>query len=304
MKTALMKQKILFLAWWFVLGCMEPDQAEESGRFLVNVDESDGGVKNNGFPSVSDFSARGAFQTLIEVSEDSDCTIYRPQILGENGLKHPVVIWGNATTASVERYDQGLDHLASHGFIVTAANGMMLGSGQEMLDCLEYVLDQNLRPGPYQGHVAVDRVGATGHSQGAGGAVMTATDPRVSTTAPMATWTGFSDTSVYADISGSMFIQNCERDSMATREIAQPIFDALTVVFWGTLAGKSHDEPFSDFGAHRAPTTAWFRWQLMDDQKASTYFIGPFCSLCFSASGWEDIYRKGIETGPVEYDLF
>lgn len=204
-------------------------------------------------------------------------------------------MWGNGTYSTVENYESGLRHLASHGFIVTAPNGMMLGWGEEMLQCLQYVLDQNDQPGPFRGHIAIDKIGTTGHSQGACGAVMTAIEPIVTAAAPMTTWIGPIQSSHYPRIRTPVFLQNCENDDMAPADLSQPIFDALEVAFWGTAAGKAHDEPFDDFGMHREPTTAWFRWWLMNDTEASKFFVGPDCVLCQPQSGWINIQKKGID---------
>ena len=50
------------------------------------------------------------------------CTAYRPSTLGQNGVTHPVILWGNGTGSSPSTYAGLLRHLASHGFIVVAAN--------------------------------------------------------------------------------------------------------------------------------------------------------------------------------------
>src|SRR6266540_1257504 len=86
-----------------------------------------------GFPSVDgNWATPGPFAVTVEAG-DSAHTIYRPTTLGQNGLRHPVIVWGNGTGATPQIYDGLLRHLASHGFVVAAANTTQSGSGQEML---------------------------------------------------------------------------------------------------------------------------------------------------------------------------
>src|SRR5688500_20303758 len=73
------------------------------------------------FPPVSSFSARGPFSTVVETPAFSGCTIHRPSTLGQNGVTHPVILWGNGTGATPSTYSALLSHWASHGFIVAAA---------------------------------------------------------------------------------------------------------------------------------------------------------------------------------------
>src|SRR4051812_34799638 len=124
-----------------------------------------------GIPSVgSRFAERGPYS--VTVSRESDHTYYSPSMLGGGGARHPVILWGNGTTARPIVYDALLRHFASHGFIVAAVNTPQAGSGQEMLAGLDNLTRFNSQPGHrFHGKVDLDRVGATGHSQGGGGAI-------------------------------------------------------------------------------------------------------------------------------------
>jgi len=53
-------------------------------------------------------------------------------------------------------------------------------------------------------------------------------------------------------------------------------------VFWGERRYVSHFEPVGDGGAYRGPSTAWFRYHLMEDETARSTFYGRFCGLCTS----------------------
>lgn len=90
------------------------------------------------FPSVSNFANSGSYSTT-SVNEGPSCTIYRPSTLGQNGVRHPIIIWGNGTGGTPSTYNALLTHWASHGFVVAAAQTTDAGSGIEMLNCLSYL---------------------------------------------------------------------------------------------------------------------------------------------------------------------
>ena len=246
------------------------------------------------FPPVSSFSNRGPFSTVVETPASVACTIHRPTTLGQNGVTHPVVLWGNGTGASPSTYSALLSHWASHGFIVAAANTSNAGNGSQMIACLNFVLAQNANPSSvYFQKVDPGRVGASGHSQGGAGTVMAGRDGRVTATAPVQPYIRFIPgggrflTSSIGQQHAPMFLVSGENDTIAVRGThQQPIFDGVPVfVFWGTLDNATHFEPVGDGGDFRGPLTAWFRWQLMDDGAAQDLFDDP-CTLCSDAS-WD-----------------
>ena len=74
---------------------------------------------------------------------------------------------------------------------------------------------------------------------------------------------------------------------------ALPVYNRANVpVFWGELSRASHFEPVGNAGDYRGPSTAWFRYHLMDDASAEDTFYGSNCDLC-SDRDW-DVRRKGI----------
>jgi predicted dienelactone hydrolase len=91
------------------------------------------------FPSVSDFSRSGSFSTTSG-NEGPNCTVYRPSTLGEQGRRHPIIIWGNGTGSSAGTYSALLTHWASQGFVVAAAQTSNAGSGAQMIACLDYLV--------------------------------------------------------------------------------------------------------------------------------------------------------------------
>ena len=215
------------------------------------------------------------------------CRIYRPANLDSN---HPVIVWGNGTGTTPSAYGDGLEHWASWGFVVAAATTSNAGSGEEMLDCIDY-----LGRSSYAGSIDFSNIGASGHSQGGGGTIMAARDNRITATAPVQPYIiglGHQTSSQYQQ-HAPMLLLSGSRDTLAGPTLNQaPVYRRVDVpVFWGTLNGASHFEPMGDLGEFKGMTTAWWLYQLSGDSDAASLFTGA-CSAC-GLSGW-DIERKGL----------
>lgn len=248
------------------------------------------------FPAVSSFDNSGPYATTNQ-SEGPGCRVYRPSNLGQNGVRHPIILWGNGTGATPATYGALLTHWASHGFVVAAADTSDAGTGQEMLACLTYLVQANSSSyGTYAGKLNAGRVGTSGHSQGGGGSIMAGQDDRVRTTAPIQPYTlGLGHNSAsQSKQKGPMFLMSGGGDTLAIPYLnAQPVYNRINQpIFWGERRYVSHFEPVGDGGAYRGPSTAWFRYQLMNDANASSTFKGTFCSLCVSTL-WT-VKRKGL----------
>ena len=234
--------------------------------------------------------------TTMGHTEGPDCTIFRPRALTG---KSPIVLWGNGTGETPARYARMLNQLATNGFVVAAANSTNPGDGPRMLACLDYLTAQNGTAGSlYEEKLDLTRVGASGHSQGGGGAIMAGRDPRVKTTAPIMPYTiglRYAD-GAQAQQHGPMFLLSGGADTLAPpARNQQPVFDSANVpVVWATLAGASHLVPLQpDSGPYRPVIVAWFRYQLMDDASAGRLFTGPMCGLC-NVADWTVQRRGGV----------
>lgn len=268
-----------------------------ASALAVNPGNPDPGTPpGTGFPAVSDFAASGPF-SVTNSNVNTNCAVYRPRTLGENGLKHPVILWGNGTGGSPSTYGRLLEHWASHGFVVAAARTSNAGSGEEMISCLNYLITENGRStGTFSGKLDINRVATAGHSQGGGGSIMAGQDSRVTVSAPFQPYTlGLGHrSSSQRNQSGPMFLMTGGSDTIASPTLnALPVYNNANVpVFWGELRGAGHFEPVGNAGGYRGPSTAWLRYHLMEDQNAESTFYGSNCSLC-SDRNW-DVRRKGI----------
>ena len=245
-------------------------------------------------PPVASFANRGPFSTVVETPGGTACTIHRPATLGQNGVTHPVILWGNGTGASPSTYSALLSHWASHGFIVAAANTSNAGNGSQMIACLDFIIGQNgTSSSVYFQKVDTGRIGTSGHSQGGAGTLMAGRDARVTATAPVQPYIRFIpgggrfDSRSIGQQHAPMFLVSGSADTIAVPAThQQPIFDGAPVsIVWGTLAGATHFETPGDAGDFRGPLTAWFRWRLMDDDAAQAVFDGT-CTLC-SDPDWD-----------------
>src|ERR1700712_5102330 len=104
-------------------------RAEDAGADTIDVGSMDGGGSNEPpsggsvFPAVTDPSADGPYKTktVTGAGPGSNYTIFQPDPLGAEGVKHPVLTWGNGGSTTPDWYSM-LPHLATHGFVVIAAN--------------------------------------------------------------------------------------------------------------------------------------------------------------------------------------
>lgn len=210
-------------------------------------------------------------------------TLYRPTELGQGGVRHPIITWGNGTGTTPVIYGPFLTHLASHGFVVIASNSSSTGSGSEMLAGVQWLIDQNSSgSGDFAGKLDPSKVGATGHSQGGGGALNAGADPRVTTVVPIAPAPGS------GTLKGPMALLCGGQDTIisATGLCMSLIYSRATVPsFFGILKAATHTTAIGNLGGYSAPATAWFRLQLMGDQSARPMFYGTDCTLC-TDSNW------------------
>lgn len=233
-----------------------------------------------GFPSVGTaFGARGSF--AVTVDDAAEHSYYRPATLGANGLRHPVILWGNGTGTTPSAYDALLRHWASHGFIVAAAKTSSAMSGAEMLRGLDQLTTFNgTASSVYYGKVDLTRVGTSGHSQGAFGAVAAARDPRIRTAAPLqGGGTSIGSTASVLFFAGS-------NDTIVSPTLVRSAYSRATRAraAYAELQGATHFEGTYSGGNFRPAATAWLRWQLTDDANAKPLFTGAACGLCTDAS--------------------
>lgn len=242
-----------------------------------------------------DYEKDGPHQP-VKAAGDSAHTLYYPADLASSTGKHPVLIWGNGTGATVEQYELLFTHLASWGYVVAAANTGQSGSGVEMLDGAKYLIAENARQGSiFHDRIDTGEIAAAGHSQGGGGAIAAGADPLVKTTIPIMPGPQGSVSALH----GPAFFVSGQADIIVPAPYVRARFAACDQVpaVYGQLAGATHflqgDTRYRLIGA----ITAWLQYHLAGDQAAKSVFYGPSPDLRQDTQAWSDFARNSRADG-------
>jgi hypothetical protein len=202
--------------------------------------------------------------------------MFRPTTLGQDGFKHPIATWGNGITTTPDLYPW-LETVASHGIVVIASNSATVTS-QLMTAGLDWLIAQNGQPGELQDNLDVERAVAIGYSLGGGASLSVAAHPNVVTTVSMHPAPGFG-----AGAHGPVLLFAGSADAVCAPALVQAGYASVpSPAFYAELAGATHLEPVLTGGQELAPTIAWLRLWLYDDQGARDFFYGADCTLCRS----------------------
>lgn len=248
----------------------------------------------------ADPAATGPFETVTEtdvgptagIGENAQpvaFTMFRPAELGQGGLCHPVVTWGNGTGSSPSLYGVLLRHLASHGFVVIASDSPNVADGDPppMVAGVTWVLEQNDDPSStlYQ-HIDVTHVGATGHSQGGFATTTAGGDSQITTIAPLC------GASTQRNLHGPALLLCGGEDTTVPCSNIQRAFDGIDnqPVMLADYLTADHANWVTFRGTDVSPmevaVTAWMRLQLMGDTSLRPWFYGSSCQLC-TDSDWQ-----------------
>ncbi|MFD1930018.1 acetylxylan esterase [Nonomuraea mangrovi] len=247
---------------------------------------------DTGFPSVGgNWDAPGPYATAVDVGPVT--TLYYPRDIAQSPRRHPVIVWGNGTFAFPVVYRPLLLHWASHGFIVAAANTPVSNLGVSMRAGIDLLAHRDADPNSvFHDHVDLDRVGASGHSQGGAAAIVVGDDPRVDTIVPI-------QPGPLADVDhvhGPMLALAGQNDSIVWPILVKGFYDDADHIpaIYGEVRNADHFTVVGDPGPFDGPTTAWFRFQLMDDEEARGEFFGSGCRICADTGTWSDVRRNPL----------
>ncbi|HET6335895.1 MAG TPA: hypothetical protein VFG30_21865 [Polyangiales bacterium] len=223
-------------------------------------------------------------------------TLYRPKQF-EEGKTYPLLTWGNGTCALPEGYGKLLRHVASQGFIIVAANTRWTagsGASAPMIRGIDWALKANADPmSPLYKRIDPMKVGAFGHSQGAGATWSAAADTRIRSIVVLngsASGTRKA-TSMFVSGDRDIVTESSQRSATNAQAIAAMVFYHMVP---GSGAADGHLTLITEPERVVGPVTAWFRYQLNADPVARDWFVGATCKLC----GHEDQYEflaKGLQ---------
>lgn len=206
-------------------------------------------------------------------------SVYRPAVWKE-GEKYPVVSWGNGTCAQPEGYATLLRYVASHGFIVVAANSRYVGSGTAQKRALDFIFKANEdSASPYFGKVDTTRVAAMGHSQGSQGTIAAASDARIKSVILFNV--GQSSSKPFFAISGDRDIAGplSSYKSAVSRATIKAAYMWMHMIP-GTGSATGHLTLMQQPERLTGATVAWLKYTLSDDAESKTWFSGTTCMLC------------------------
>ncbi|MFD9503341.1 alpha/beta hydrolase family protein [Streptomyces sp. NPDC060035] len=241
--------------------------------------------------ATSDFGAPGPYATAVEVGAIT--TLYYPRDIANSNLRHPVIVWGNGTNGIPLVYRDLLLHWASQGFIVAAANTPQSNLGISMRAGIDMLTRRNADPDSiFLNHVDLEHIGASGHSQGGAAAIVVGADPRIDTILPIQPGPLANINAVHVPA----LLLAGEKDSIVLPFIVKAFYNAADHIpaLYGELRGADHFTVVGDAGPFAAPTTAWFRAQLMGDRTARAQFFGPGCGICTDTTTWSDVRRNDL----------
>lgn len=255
------------------------------GSVAGGMGGSGGGVStghcSETLPPMSDYSQNGPYATttMDGTGPDGKYTVYQPSMLGQNGFKHPVAMWGNGITTTPQLYPGLLGAVASNGIVVIASDSTSV-TAQNMTDGLDWMIQQNAMSGPYQDKLDTSCLISIGYSLGGGAAVTAGSHADVVVNVSFHGLTGAS-----GSLHGPLLLFTSTMDTfVSASQFVTPTFNASAVqTFYATLTGagdNGHLTPIGDAGPERAPAIAWLRLWVYGDQGGKNYFYGDDCILC------------------------
>jgi len=240
------------------------------------------GAAGGALPKVTDTDGPGPFETSVDLRSGprGQSGVFRPDELGQDGLLHPVFIWGCGGMAMPSSYMEELTQIASHGFVVVAEVSNIGDDGAPLLAALDWVLAENERSDSEFYHkLNTSRIGLGGHSIGSVNSFLAGPDPRWTSTLhvaggsldnvndPSAPTTGKGGKSL---IHPTAYICS-ESDLFGNVEKTEKDYANTTVpVFFTIMAGTEH---IGAVGDGLPVIIAWLRWQLGDEQERRADFL-------------------------------
>ncbi|MEU7837869.1 MULTISPECIES: alpha/beta hydrolase [unclassified Nonomuraea] len=228
--------------------------------------------------------------------------LYYPADLGAGGVKHPIITWGNGTGAVPTQYSGLLNQLASWGFAVVASTDTTTGTGSEMIAAAQYLIARNTDSSSvFYGKLDVTKVGAVGHSQGAGGSVNTATksggliDTVVPIALPAPIWVGSGD-KFYVDQLACpvLFVSGANDTLISPNSALQTYYGQVPgAAAKAQLKGADHNTIQGTGGGFLGYVTAWLMYQLQGDTYARGAFAGTTPELNTNAN-WQNQVEKNL----------
>jgi dienelactone hydrolase len=254
-------------------------------------------------PPISDPAQPGPFGAEVVATAPGLEThkLYVPGKLGDNGVKHPIVVWTNGAGGSTDFYENLLRHFASHGFFVVADKMSGGNHNPEIVEQkagIEWAIAEAQRAdSPYAGKLDASRIAVAGHSLGSISSFASAAHPAVKASIHWSA--GLTGNPVGAE---EAWLQGLHAPAAFFCGGAEPRalprcsgdFDNAppsVPIFYGTVEGVGHTDVYGEPNAGQwgRAGVAWFRFTLAGDESFRSWFHAPMCTLC--SSPWTGMSR-------------
>ncbi len=220
--------------------------------------------------------------------------VFYPSDIGDYNVKYPVVIFSNGTGIQGSKYHALLKHLASWGFIVMATEESNSWNGFSSEMCLRTIMKlhetetiEGWESNPFYGHVDLDNIGVSGHSQGGVGVINAATEnkhgymiktifsasPTNLTLAEGLQW-DYDPSAVTIPIFLVSSTGDADEKLVVSGEQLQEIYDAVPDSVQKIMARRTNADHGDMLTFADGYMTAWFLWQLCGDEAAAQAFCG------------------------------
>ncbi|MFD3655616.1 hypothetical protein [Streptomyces sp. NPDC058620] len=227
-------------------------------------------------PPVADVTARGPYAVTIDstAGPGDDGWLVYPTNAGQNGVNHPILVWGPGAGSDPADYEDMLRQWASHGFVVYSE--VSSSSGDYMVDALDWLEDQNAASSsPLYQDLDTSEVAFGGHSRGSIGTFDVAGEPRLETTIHVAG--GSFDGNGPAGLRNPALYVGGDED-FATANMERDYANTGVPVWFNVLDDTDHILATRN-GQHII--TAWLRWHLADEELRRTQdFLSIACTFC------------------------
>jgi hypothetical protein len=303
------KLLMLVMVSW-LLACSSPTidyrENKQSGRQNATSEpvlDSDRGSLTNPDP---DFDGEGEEPSILTVSclESGSNDFTKPGTYGfkkgpsgsgpfiiapekmDPSCKHPVIVFGMGTYAPTSAYTGFYEHFASYGFVVVVDptnNGQ--SSGDSMRTALDWAYDSEL------GDRLSDQAGATGHSQGGGGAYAMAGHPKIKAIVGLQPGQFAAANNTSAAYLGLAGTEDSFGQLTHPNLIHYPGTSGVDK-FMASYIGANHISSMLNTADgpglyYKATATAWFSCYLAGNQNACEMFESGTCAkLPPSSSNW------------------
>jgi hypothetical protein len=223
---------------------------------------------------ITRFKERGSFRFATET--EGAVKLWVPAV--PEGCKVPVLHFAGGTGAACASYVQALEHLASHGFLVTCYEGSGTGPSAQCISALETA---------YTKHPALAdaKIGSMGHEVGGEAAFLCvqhaeekwgksrlyaghAAEPAIGSGSHAANYQA-----AFPKIASPLFLFNGSADMLVSKSWVQQAFDVLsdgTEAYWYEAQGATHVPVPIRYIQESA--LMFFRWKLLGDKQACEAF--------------------------------